>query len=398
MLKTLLEATALEVLQIAKNEIERESVGDGVNYLYFPGDPGSLTLLTAHVDTVRRYEDSTYKYKTTDGVEVVSTLKKQPLEISIEGSIVRNKGGILGADDRAGVYGLIAVYYSLKDTGIPMPGLLFTNFEESGGSGMYRFVDDVVKNEEHQSDIMRYNLLIELDRRGCNDWVTYNDFPKEAQAYIESFGFIESIGTFSDISILVEEILTPGVNLSCGYYHEHTDKEVLHVDELELTIARVIRMCENQLLKRLEVAKSYGKYRYSAYPYGYSNYGNRYDQWVDKKRGTMKGDGSIRWDSDYDFTDKEFQREYNKLVNAYRKEGNIKGKLERWEKDMLRDLARDKMDELLDDVSGIPKEDTLCWYCGSGIDDDGYCDICGCYVKNGSRRDVHDYGSAVRLA
>lgn len=174
------------------------------HYMYI--DNGHKICLVAHVDTCTRKE--------------VVLMEKN--------GVIRNKMGLLGADDRAGIYGLA----KLRDTGC---NLLITSQEETGGIGAKKAALDL--------EMTGVTLMIELDRKGCNDWVYYGySVAPETKKYIESYGYIESHGSYSDIS---EFPHMPAVNLSIGYYDQHTHKECLHVDEMELNIARVRRMIAN---------------------------------------------------------------------------------------------------------------------------------------------------------
>ena len=136
----------------------------------------------------------------------------------------------LGADDRAGV---LAIFEILK-LGL-LPHVIFTTDEEIGGIG----ASSLAFLECPFSDL-RY--LIELDRRGREDCVFYDCENKDFQKYIENFGFKTAMGTFSDISMLCGAWEKCGVNLSIGYLHEHTHKEMLFINSMYMTIAKVVKM------------------------------------------------------------------------------------------------------------------------------------------------------------
>lgn len=179
-------------------------------YVYV--DRGHPICLVAHVDTVRH---------------------KDKLELIEHNGVIRNKHGVLGADDRAGVFAL----FQLADTGC---NLLFTNYEESGGKGACLAASELA--------LKGVNLLVELDRKGCNEYVFYSySLPKQVEKYIESFGYIQNYGSYSDIA---EFYRVPGVNLSIGYYNQHTSKESLHLDEMWLNIERCRRIIESPIEKR----------------------------------------------------------------------------------------------------------------------------------------------------
>ncbi len=142
----------------------------------------------------------------------------------------------LGADDRAGVFGISYIYeYCLKN-GIKLPTLIFTDLEETGGYGA-REITSIY-------DFSKALFFIELDRRGSNDCVFYNEEPRDFIKFIEKFGFKKNAGSFSDIQILGEYYKLCSANLSCGYYNNHSKAEILKVNELYSTIKKTIKILQ----------------------------------------------------------------------------------------------------------------------------------------------------------
>lgn len=139
----------------------------------------------------------------------------------------------LGADDRAGVFAILQIL----QRGF-RPYILFTTGEESGGYGANMFTLDhpIPPNIKY---------MIELDRAGENDCVFYECDNQSFIAYVESFGFKEAIGSFTDISIIMPDWYIAGVNLSIGYHHEHTMNEDLNIRTLFRTIDKVCNMLYN---------------------------------------------------------------------------------------------------------------------------------------------------------
>ena len=236
-LKGLLTATDIEILKFFKSKKLKGTVTDGVNYLYVPGD--IPICLVAHVDTVR-YDKSPPK------------LKFERNRVYVDG------GGVLGADDRAGVY---AIHHILEQG--YKPHILLTNYEECGARGVQEFLFDYSHTME-QSDI---RLFIEIDRRGATEYVTYNSTHNKVDEYISSFGFIQGHGSFSDIKYITDDTKIPSVNVSAGYQNEHTSREVLYLDALALTISRLGSIMQSPIDKRY-VYESSVKYTYS---YGYDD-------------------------------------------------------------------------------------------------------------------------------
>ena len=196
----------------------------------------------------------------------------------------------LGADDRAGVLGIL----NILEKGY-RPYVLFTNYEESGGAGAYSAADELKQIVKKNN--IRY--IIELDRKGSEDCVFYSCSNKEFEKYINTFGFKTDTGSFSDISILCPAWEIAGVNLSTGYYKQHTTSELLYLNELEHTVDRVCSMLDNVPSKPFKyetvvryIDTSYSKYgsayynsnasgKYSRSYYYYDDTFGMYDSWLD---------------------------------------------------------------------------------------------------------------------
>ena len=178
------------------------SGGDMEGFVYVPGTREDGVLLVAHADTVG------HEY---DGIKLVETP-----------DTIRNARGILGADDRAGC----AMLWLLRDLG---HGLLLTDGEEYGGIGaeFLRWCCPDIFDEINR----RYRFMIEIDRRGGGDFKCYNVGTEEFRAYVgQKTAFTEPDRLRStDIVYLCRDIC--GVNLSCGYYGEHTEAEYLKKSE-----------------------------------------------------------------------------------------------------------------------------------------------------------------------
>lgn len=139
------------------------------------------------------------------------------------------------ADDRAGVFALL----TLKDR--IEANFLFCSGEEVGGLGAEAFVWD------YKKILKKAPYLIEIDRRGCLEAVCYHDefnqIPEFKKAILRA-GFKPALGTFSDVSILTGATGVASVNLSAGFYHEHTCGEYLKLSDLHETIERIPSIIE----------------------------------------------------------------------------------------------------------------------------------------------------------
>jgi hypothetical protein len=139
-------------------------------------------------------------------------------------SITKRTG--IGADDRAGV----AIIWQLASLG---HSILITDGEECGALGA-RYVAE----RWHQwSEIQdRHTFCVEFDRRGIEDFKTYDVGTPEFNAYVSKSinRPIAAPHSFSDISYACTRI--PGANLGVGYYNEHTVKEYVDISEWQSTL------------------------------------------------------------------------------------------------------------------------------------------------------------------
>lgn len=175
---------------------------------------GNYPCLIAHMDTVHNFN--------------------KPREIIREGNLIyakyinSNERCGLNADDCNGIFIILNLLNELSDLKV-----CFTVEEEVGGVG----ADQALFNINFFKNV-RY--LIQPDRRGSSDLITvtngYNitsdEFLEDINDLITKYSYKSEIGTFTDVGILSPELGLSGINVSCGYYNEHTIKEICHIDEL----------------------------------------------------------------------------------------------------------------------------------------------------------------------
>lgn len=211
------EKTLFEFIKTYLRAFNFDAFTSGKNHFIAWGK--SKVALITHLDTV---------------------FKVQPQELFYD----RNKEVILasgtgaGFDDRAGVYAIIKILESWQGD---LPTVIFTLGEEDYGIGAREIASIQYKN----SYIKEFKYIIELDRQGANDCVFYQCANKQFHNYISSFGFEKQSGSYTDIYFLMDDWETCGVNLSVGYYNEHSDYETLRPDELEATISKVKEMLKD---------------------------------------------------------------------------------------------------------------------------------------------------------
>ena len=138
----------------------------------------------------------------------------------------------LGADDRAGIFAIVQIIADGY-----RPSIILTTDEERGGLGAQALA-------KKKCPIKSLRYMIQLDRRGSNDCVFYQCANGKFIKYIETFGFAEAVGSFSDISFLMPAWRVCGVNLSIGYREEHSVSETLNVHWMFQTIEKVKKMLD----------------------------------------------------------------------------------------------------------------------------------------------------------
>lgn len=209
--------------------------GDG--FVYAKGTVP--VLLVAHMDTVH---------------------KEIPLAITIKNTIDNNtvissKQGI-GGDDRCGVFSVLEIIKEHKCS------VLFTEDEEIGCIGARKFTaSDMIK------EIKDLNYMIELDRRGNNDAVFYEcDNPDFTSFITKNTGYKEEWGSYSDICEIARDSGIAAVNLSCGYYNEHTKNEYVIFEETMNTINVVKKLLtiESEKFEYVEAYSGYNWFHYNS--------------------------------------------------------------------------------------------------------------------------------------
>ena len=218
---------------------EKVYMGDG--YVYAQGK--FPVLLVAHLDTVH---------------------KKLPKVIfyDFEKDACSSPNGI-GGDDRCGVYMIFQVIKKFNCS------VLFCEDEEIGGIGAKKFIQTDLAKE------LKFNYAIEFDRRGSNDAVFYDCDNTDFEEFITKEFFETAYGSFSDISTLAPFLKCAAVNLSCGYYGAHTEKEYVVLKEMEKVIEEACKILERTKEddKFEYIEATYTGYRYGGY-YGYSYSGS----------------------------------------------------------------------------------------------------------------------------
>lgn len=199
-------------------------------------------------------------------------------DLVVSGNIIRavyaktNLMSGLNADDSNGI--LVAL--QLLET-LPNLKVLFTTGEEFGGVGAYKAADNLA----FFSDV---SYLVQADRRGNSDLIIFTNglqtaspkFVSDISSVTDLYGYKEARGTFTDIGVLAEELQISGVNVSCGYYNEHTDYENCNIKELEKCLNYIYdiitTLSKEEKVYTIEVPKSHSSSKVGTYPSEYDYY------------------------------------------------------------------------------------------------------------------------------
>ena len=212
LLEKILRQTQPELKQMLNSRLKEQGYQTTVEcgYLYAPGDVP--VLLVAHLDTVHRQP-----------VQIICYSENRRIAMSPQG---------IGGDDRAGVFMILQIIKKARCH------VLFCEDEEIGGHGAQLFTRSGIQPQ--------VNYLVELDRRGRNDAVFYECANPDFIRFVEGFGFREEFGSFSDISVLAPHLQTAAVNISAGYFFEHSPHEYIDLVYMMNNVERVTRMVRTE--------------------------------------------------------------------------------------------------------------------------------------------------------
>ena len=268
LLKNIMRMNQTELYKFLFNELRKvysDIDVDGIanGYLFCKGD--LPIMVVSHLDTV--FEESpdwytdygpseydswndmysvAYGYAAGAGLTTTSYYpdpKDKEIFHDREEEVIWSPDG-LGADDRVGVF----LTLSMVRAGLK-PSILFTTDEESGSASGRHFAETYRKKFKK----LGINYIMQLDRSGYNDCVFYQCESKRFEQYIKTFGWETAAGSFSDISVLCPVLKVAGVNLSVGYFNEHSQTEMVDLFTMSKNYDIIYYMVE----KSIEIQKPY---------------------------------------------------------------------------------------------------------------------------------------------
>ncbi len=238
--------------------------GDGFLYLE-PLKDITPICLTAHMDTVHKEK-----------------VKQIIVEKHVDKTILSSPQGI-GGDDRCGIYMICRII----DDGL-RPYVVFCEDEEVGCVGAGKFAKTQYSKE------MNIKFMVELDRRNATDAVYYELDSDDFEEFITKItGYKTASGSFSDICKIAPAAEVAAVNLSCGYYKEHTLEHYVIWEEMMKTLSVTRKLAKESKKDEVPIFEYkalphsyYGGYGYCGYG-GYNNY-SRYQlctfTWIENSK------------------------------------------------------------------------------------------------------------------
>jgi putative aminopeptidase FrvX len=256
------------ILEHKMDSVKIDSYGNLLAEKKVGNGQGATVLLSAHMDTVK------------------GVLADREL-IEKNGTISSSEGA-LGADDRAGIAIILTVLNNINKLGFDGTiKIAFSREEEIGCVGSSKIDPYFYKDVD---------LAIVVDRRGSRDIVVGCGMAfcsNEVGHFMEDVSKMADMdwkateGGISDAMTFAEEGVN-SVNLSAGYYNEHTDKEYVVLAEMRDTVRLILQAIaiindfsgtfgevpkENRWVKAWSYAKGSSK--------AYGSYGYYEDAWDD---------------------------------------------------------------------------------------------------------------------
>ena len=236
----------------------------------------------------------------------------------------------IGGDDRCGIYAITQIINKTKHR----PYILFTTEEEKGGLGAKKFVEEFLYELKN-----RIKFLIQIDRRGNKQAIFYKCDNKDFHNYILSFGLKREYGSFTDICTLSPAYDIASVNLSAGYYNEHTKQEIIKLKDLKNTIEIIINILDDD--RNQEKFFDYQEAKYSYSNYYNSNYYSNYSKETNIK----------------DYTKSEKKKEEKE-----KKEDEIEEVEEVEEKEEMLEFSDEFIELLIEDYNNLSNEEFFDYY------------------------------------
>jgi hypothetical protein len=167
---------------------------------------------------------------------------KKPTTFKVNKGVVTNPDGVLGADDRAGCYAI----WKMLNANVRAIYIL-TDEEETGGIGAY----ECSVSDTFTTLLPNVSALIELDRESNKDIALYGYDNADLVTLFETFGYVSAYGSYTDVVDLSQSSGIACINLSVGYYNQHTKYESLVLQELYDTVDVMVHKLPKELYTKV---------------------------------------------------------------------------------------------------------------------------------------------------
>lgn len=298
---TMTQAELRDYLASLNSPFYDKYVYDG-GILFIPRDVTSYALICAHTDTIN------------DATRMPPPSREDILEAGDYLSLSKGSPcSCLGGDDRCGVY----IALKLIAKGLPYAFGFFKD-EEVGCIGS-KALSSIIETFD-------ITCFIGVDRKGFNELALYGHDNKELIDIFKGFGYEVEYGSITDASKLASLSLKglACLNLSIGYWNEHTTAEFIITTATERTLEY---LSDYQLAQRLgdkpyldegdSMGSSYygGFGRYTADPYycpldDDDYYPDEWDEMSKENEDYLEPDNSF----DYDANSAEIKRAFKRTT------------------------------------------------------------------------------------
>lgn len=192
------------------------TIDNSNNIIIEKGDQsGRVPVIVAHYDQVHKVNPF-FKLELTNGL-LFAYDRRTNMQIGV------------GGDDKCGIYIVIEMLQRFKN----IKAVLFSD-EECGFIGS-RNIDLTVFDNA--------SVVLQADRKGNSDVCNHTNgvqcttkaYEDKIKPILQKYDYHFAYGVATDVGELkARGMLAPTMNISCGYYHAHTSKEFVKLDELAI--------------------------------------------------------------------------------------------------------------------------------------------------------------------
>lgn len=182
----------------------------------------------------------------------------------------------IGGDDKCGIYIALEMFRRFDNIKIAF----FTD-EEVGGIGSsncdLNFFDDCCFIIQPDRNHRRYDYINFTN--GLS--VTSKEFDDAIMPILESYGYKESTGTFTDIGCLKERGLNVvAFNIACGYLNAHTKYEIVDLTALKDCLNAIEEVIDQLSYRQWNHISETGHYKFNNWE-DWNNYYSQQNDWKD---------------------------------------------------------------------------------------------------------------------